>query len=70
MLKKHYCPQILKLASIFEESLARQSYDLEDFHDQTFKSLMDLDLEKKKIKELGVGMKIRVEVASTSLLQF
>jgi U3 small nucleolar RNA-associated protein 19 len=56
MLKKHYCPQISKLASIFEDSLARPSYDLEDFLDQTYKSLMDLDLEKKRPKELSVQL--------------
>ena len=54
MLKKHYNPHISKLALIFEESLARPSYDLEDFLDQTYKSLMDLELERKKVKELVV----------------
>lgn len=65
MLKKHYCPQISKLASIFEESLARPSYDLEDFLDQTYKSLIDLDLENKKVKDV----RVEVERAGSAYLK-
>lgn len=57
MMKKHYCPQVSKLALIFEDSLSKPSYDLEDFFDLTYKSLMDLELNSKKLLE-PIGTKI------------
>lgn len=49
ILKKHYVPQIAKMALIFEDSLAKPSYDLEDFFDHSYKTLLSLELESKKV---------------------
>ncbi|KAJ2999668.1 hypothetical protein HDV02_002156 [Globomyces sp. JEL0801] len=48
-LKRHYCPTVSKLALIFEDSLAKPSYDLEDFFDHSYKTLIDAEVHSKKI---------------------
>jgi U3 small nucleolar RNA-associated protein 19 len=48
ILKKHYYPKVSAMAIIFAESLAKPSYDLEDFFDHSYKSLMEIELSSKK----------------------
>ncbi|KAJ3377628.1 hypothetical protein HDU92_008096 [Lobulomyces angularis] len=42
-LKNHYLPSISTLSKIFEESLNRSKYDLEDFLDINYNSLFKED---------------------------
>ncbi|KAI8812152.1 CBF/Mak21 family-domain-containing protein [Cladochytrium replicatum] len=44
VLKNHYLPAVAELASIFEEPLTKPEFDLEDFLDQTYVSLIEEEL--------------------------
>ena len=39
ILKRHYVPAVSVMAKIFEDSLAKPSYDLEDFFDHSYKTV-------------------------------
>ncbi|KAJ3328315.1 hypothetical protein HDU91_004141 [Kappamyces sp. JEL0680] len=45
ILKRHYLPQVAQFAGVFEESLAKPSYDLEKFWDSSYRSLVESELE-------------------------
>ena len=48
ILKKHFYPKVSALAAIFQESLAKPSYNLEDFFDHSYKSLVEIEMNPKK----------------------
>ncbi|KAF3985868.1 hypothetical protein FT663_02115 [Candidozyma haemuli var. vulneris] len=51
-LQSHYHPNIATLAKIFSEPFRKPSYNMEDFLDWTYKSLLDSE-EKRKYKGLA-----------------
>ncbi|KAJ3295884.1 hypothetical protein HK104_002224 [Borealophlyctis nickersoniae] len=50
-LKNHYLPSVSGLARIFEESLAKPEYDLEDFLDHSYNTLFESETKKKRPEE-------------------
>ncbi|KAL2917284.1 Maturation and nuclear export of 40S ribosomal subunits interacting protein [Polyrhizophydium stewartii] len=51
-LKMHVIPAVSGLARIFEDSLAKPPYDLEDFMDHTFKTMVTAEVSSKKRKAI------------------
>ncbi|KAH6569065.1 hypothetical protein BASA60_007560 [Batrachochytrium salamandrivorans] len=51
-LQMHAVPAVSVLARVFQDSLAKPSYDLEDFMDHTFKTMVDSEIQSKKRKLL------------------
>lgn len=46
-LQHHYVPQVSKLAKIFDEPLAKQPFDLDDFVDHSYLSLFQSHVKRK-----------------------
>jgi U3 small nucleolar RNA-associated protein 19 len=52
LLAKHYNPMVSGMVRIFEDSLSKPSYDLEDFLDQSYFSLIETELKSKSSQKL------------------
>ncbi len=51
LIKTHYNPIVSQMALIFQESLANPIYDVEDFMDHSYRSLMDTEFNARKQRE-------------------
>ncbi|KAJ8324893.1 Maturation and nuclear export of 40S ribosomal subunits interacting protein [Batrachochytrium dendrobatidis] len=65
-LQMHAVPTVSGLARVFQDSLAKPLYDLEDFMDYTYKSMVDSEVNLKKRKFLeeeppAVSIKVNQE---------
>jgi U3 small nucleolar RNA-associated protein 19 len=57
ILQNHYYPKVSAMANIFSNSLAKPSYNLEDFFDHSYKSLLEIEISSKKSSQ-AVATKI------------
>jgi len=64
-LQTHYHPNVATLAKIISEQFTKQSYNLEDFLDYSYKSLLDAELGKDMKKTPVVEYQIPKHIFST-----
>ncbi len=64
LLAHHYNPMVSGLVRIFEDSLAKPTFDMEDFLDQSYFTLIETELKSRSTQKLEPS--IAVSGAPTS----
>jgi U3 small nucleolar RNA-associated protein 19 len=62
MLQFHYHPNVASLAKIISEQFTKQAYNIEDFLDHSYKSMLDAELEKDMKKAPVVEFQIPKQI--------